>query len=143
MESNHFAGLRLTFFDHERGQLIPTAGKIARDCYNPTPDYGIIENYLNTDAELRGDESGAIYSYAPDPYRGLLDLKLSLPTPTDPGTRDYSCEQRPNPNTGGLLFRSTPAGPEAPRIQALHVAFVSASSREPFNHFMQLQPFHS
>ncbi|HMC22170.1 MAG TPA: hypothetical protein VKL19_10010, partial [Thermoanaerobaculia bacterium] len=142
IESNRFRLLPSNAFGHITEQLVLTAGKIARECGNATPDYGIIENYLNTDAELRGDTSGNIFAYAPDPYRGVLDLKLSLPGPQGGGTRDDDCDQRSSPNYGGLLFRSTPDGQEASRIRALHSAFVSAAGREPFNHFTQVAQFH-
>ncbi|MGZ7031885.1 MAG: DUF6531 domain-containing protein, partial [Thermoanaerobaculia bacterium] len=143
IESNRSLGLTPTSPGHIREQLVLTAGKIDRDCPNKTPDYGIVENYLNTDAELRGDTaSGDIFAYAPDPYRGVLDLQIKLPSDTQDGTRDDSCEQRSTPNYGGLLFRSAPDGNATPRIEALRSAVAGAAGREPFNHFTQVAQYH-
>jgi RHS repeat-associated protein len=142
IESNRSQGLGPTSPNHIREKLVLTAGKIARECPNATPDFGIIENYITLDAELRGDESGDLYVYFPDSYRGVLDLRLTLPSPDTDGTRDDSCEQRPTPNTGGLLFRSTPEGHEGSRIQALKSAFAGAAGRQPYNHFYEVGQFH-
>ncbi|HEV8657778.1 MAG TPA: HNH/ENDO VII family nuclease [Thermoanaerobaculia bacterium] len=143
IESNRYKGLVPKNPDHIREQLVLTAGKIANECPNATPDYGIIENYLPTDAEMRGDSrTQQIYVYDPDPYRGVLDLRLTIPSQQQAGTRDDDCEQRSNPNYGGLLFRSTPEGNEAPRIKALHDAFFGITGRHPYNHFTQLAQFH-
>ena len=143
IESNRAANLYSGMPRFLKEQLILTAGKIARDCPNATPDYGIIENYLTTDAELRGDAKGNLFAFFSDNYRGVLDLQLRVPS-TDgaPGTRDDDCEQRPSPNTGGLLFRSTPPGNEVSRIQALKAAFVGAAGREPYGNFGNLARFH-
>jgi RHS repeat-associated protein len=126
-----------------REQMVLTAGQIDRMfCVgNQTPDYGIIENYITTDAELRSDASGQIYSYSVDTYRGVLDLQLNLPSADGPGTGDDDCEQRPTPNTGGLLFQTAPVGHEVPRLQALRSAVMGAAGRQPFPHFGQLARF--
>jgi RHS repeat-associated protein len=143
IDSNRFKLLVPKNPDHIREQLVLTAGKIANECPNATPSYGIIENYLNTDAEMRGDSNtGNIYVYAPDPYRGVLDYRLRLPSPQQAGTRDDDCDQRSNPNYGGLLFRSTPQDNEAAVIKALRTAFIAASGREPYNHFTQVAQYH-
>ena len=122
-----------------REQMVLTNGVIDRWCSNPTPDYGIVENYITTDAELGNDVDGTLYSYSVDTHRGILDLKLALPQPGDAtGTRDDTCEQRPSPNTGGLLFQSSPRGSEGPRIQAVRGAIAGAAGRDPIGHFGQL-----
>jgi RHS repeat-associated protein len=142
IESNRFLNLSSYSPNHLREKLVLTAGKIARECPNGTPDYGIVENWLSTDAELRGDESGTLYSYAPDPYRGILDLRLQIPSSDGGGTHDDDCDQRPSPNEGGLLFRSSPDGHSVPRIQALRSAFAGAAGRDPMNHFLQVGQYH-
>ncbi|MEO8036421.1 MAG: hypothetical protein ABI837_18435, partial [Acidobacteriota bacterium] len=136
IESNRAAHLSSGQPGYMREQLVLTNGKIDRDCPNPTPDYGIIENYLNIDAELSGDANGNLYAYATDPTRGVLDLRLTLPTADSPGTRDDSCNQRSTPNTGGLLFRSGEG--QAARIKALREAIPG----NPILHVMGLAQYH-
>ena len=142
IESNRQRNLSSFSPSHIREKLVLTAGKIALECPNGTPGFGIVEGYLNTDAELRGDKSGTLYSYAPDPFHGVLDLRLSIPSPDGGGTHDDDCDQRPSPNTGGLLFRSSPSGNEVARIQALRSAFSGAAGREPMSHFAQVAQYH-
>jgi RHS repeat-associated protein len=136
IESNRTAHLSSGQSGYMREQLVLTNGKIDRDCPNGTPDYGIVENYLNIDAELSGDAAGNLYAYATDPTKGILDLRLTLPTADSPGTRDDSCEQRSSPDTGGLLFRAD--GHEVPRMQALRAAIPG----DPILHVMGLAQYH-
>jgi RHS repeat-associated protein len=136
IESNRAGQLSSGQPGYMREQLVLTNGKIDGACPNPTPDFGIIENYLNIDAELSGDSTGALYAYATDPTKGVLDLRLTLPTSDSPGTRDDSCEQRSTPNTGGLLFSA--GGKEAPRMTALR----SAIPGTPILHVMGLAQYH-
>ena len=132
LESNWSAKLYQNSPGHLKQQLVLTSGKIDSFCPNKTPDYGIIENYLTLDAELRGDPNNnqQVTALFTDTYRGVLDLQLTLPSSDGaPGTAEDDCGQRPNPNTGGLLFRTTPSGFEAPRMKALATAFSSAAGR--------------
>ncbi|HEX6178441.1 MAG TPA: Ig-like domain-containing protein, partial [Thermoanaerobaculia bacterium] len=125
-----------------REQLVLTAGLIRRDCSPATPTYGIVENYITTDAELRGAADGTLYSYSTDPHRGVLDLHLRLPSDQTAGTRDDDCDQRDlQDNTGGLLFRSAPEGMEADRMKQLKSAFSAAAGRQPYGHVSQLARF--
>ena len=142
IEHNRHYGLHSTSPSHLREQLVLTNGLIDRYCGNPTPDFGIVENYITTDAELGNDVDGSLYSYSVDTYRGVLDLKLELPSDGAPGTRDDTCEQRPSPNTGGLLFRTSPAGNEVPRMQAVRDAIAGAAGRQPIGHFGMLARYH-
>ena len=125
--------------NHFKEQMALTAGHIDQMfCVtNRTPDYGIVENYITTDAELRDDPNGQFYSYSVDTYRGVLDLRLSLP-----GTGDGDCDQRPTPNAGGLLFQTSPTGHEVPIMQALRSAVAGAAGRQPFGHFGMMARYH-
>jgi RHS repeat-associated protein len=143
IEHNRHFGYYTNHPSRLREQMVLTNGVIDRDCPNPTPDSGIVENYITTDAELGNDVDGSLYSYSVDTSRGILDLKLQLPDSGSPvGTRDDTCGQRPSPNTGGLLFRSYPGGSEGPRIQAVRGAIAGAAGREPIAHFGALARYH-
>ncbi|HVS32819.1 MAG TPA: Ig-like domain-containing protein [Thermoanaerobaculia bacterium] len=136
IESNRQLGLGPTSPGRIQEQLVLTAGKIDRNCLNGTPDYGIVEGYLPTDVELNGTDSGKLYALSTDPHRGVLDLDITLPSNTHAGTYDDDCVQRPSPNTGGLLLRTSPPGFEAERMVALRGAIGN-----PIIHFSNLARF--
>jgi RHS repeat-associated protein len=118
-----------------REQLVLTNAKVPQYCDSYPPQYGFNDIYITTDVGVRGDAADQkIYVYAQYPPKGLVDLRLSLPTPTQAGTHDDDCEQRAG-SEGGLLFQTYPSGSETPRIQALRGA-IAAAGKTPYAHLM-------
>ena len=127
-------------------QVVLSPGKNDPECFQPNtsdakpPDYAIQEIYLSAEAAIRGDSAdpSRIMIYAPDPYRGLLDMRFSpekYQNNPDPSVQPSACDTRA---PVGLIFRATDPSANHPRVQALMSAFQGAAGRQPFIHFISV-----
>ncbi len=131
-----------------REQIALTSAAIDPECFVPytertkPPDYAIPDLSLSAEAGVTIGADGDINVYAPDPLRGILDLRFPLPTEEQPLlTEEQKCDIR---SPEGLLF-NTPFGSEegiAPRIKKLHEAVESASSRPVISRYNSVATYH-
>jgi len=148
MESND-APNRPSGYREVQEQVVLSPGKNDPECFQPNtstpkpPDYAIQEIYLSAEAAVRGDpaDPSKILIYAPDPYRGLLDMRFSpdkYQNNPDPAISPSACDTR---GPIGLILRATDPTANHPRIQALMNAYQSAAGRQPFIHFISVSPY--
>ncbi len=136
MESNRHPST--AYNDRAREQLFLGNGIVGRECNMEPPIWAIGENYLNLDAEIRGDAYGDVFVYAPHASKGVLDYMIHLPLDESGGggwSNDSTCDQR---GPTGLVIKSYPDGNEFPRISALK----GAIGGTPFTHFHSVAKFH-
>jgi len=127
-------------------QIVLSAGKNQDSCFQPNTTVpkpsanAIPEIWLAAEAAIRSDATtpGEIKVYAPDPYRGLLDMRFTQPgvqNNPDAAITPSVCQQRA---PEGLIFRASDPAANHPRVQALMNAFQSAANRQPFIHFISV-----
>jgi len=148
MESNDTPN-RPSSYRELQEQVILSPGKNDPACFQPNtsvpkpPDYAIQEIYLSAEAAIRSDAAAPneIRVYAPDPYRGVLDMKFTpdkIQNNPDPTITPSACDTRA---PVGLILRATDPSATHPRIQALMSAFQSAAGRQPFIHFISVDNY--
>ena len=127
-------------------QIVLSAGKNQDSCFQPNTTVpkpsanAIPEIWLAAEAAIRSDATtpGEIKVYAPDPYRGLLDMRFTpngVQNNPDAAITPSVCQQRA---PEGLIFRASDPAANHPRVQALMNAFQSAANRQPFIHFISV-----
>ena len=130
-------------------QIVLTPGANDPACFQPNtstakpPDYAIPDLTLSPEAAIRPGvlKTSELRVFAPDPLRGLLDLRIGLDKASDnpdPLVRPEICDQRA---PVGLILRSNNPDEASPRLAALATAFQSAAGREPFSHFISISPY--
>jgi len=148
MESND-APNRPSTYKALQEQIVLSPGKNDDACFQPNtttpkpPDYAIQEIYLSAEAAIRTDASAPneIRVYAPDPYRGLLDMRFTpdkVQNNPDAAITPTECQTRA---PIGLILRATDPSANHPRVQALMNAFQSQAGRSPFIHFISVSPY--
>src|SRR5262249_12004843 len=136
-------------YQHIAEQIVLSRGMNDDACFQPNtttpkpPDWAIQELNLSAEATIRSDASvpDKILVYAPDPLRGLLDMRFGvdqLSINTDGPIPSDACHQ---PAPIGLVLRASDPAASHPRIAALGAAFQSAAGREPFGHFISVSPY--
>ncbi len=108
-------------------QVALTRGLIDRRCPGTSQDINvneINEIWLSSDTAIRPEPGTSnLLAYAPDPYRGLLDLRFKPPAGPNAGTsinNSISCDQR---GPAGLIIRAVDPSQDHPRIQALKALY--------------------
>ena len=129
-------------FKRAAEQVILTRGLIDRNCPGTSPEFNvneINEIWLSADTAIRPEKDKPnLLVYAPEPHRGLLDLRFKPPTDDNAGTsinNDTSCDQR---GPAGLILRGVDPAYDHPRIKALKAAYSAAGGGTPNPHFFSV-----
>jgi len=123
-------------------QVSLTRGKNVPSCFPSgivPPAPAIQEIWLSADTALRPEPGTTnILAYAPEPYRGLLDLRFKPPSAAGAGTsinNSSACDER---GRHGLIVRGVDPEDDHPRVKALKAAYTAASGRQPYPHFLSV-----
>ncbi len=121
-------------------QIEVTHGKIDPACVQPNTEV-IPDISVSADSAIRFDpqKQFELYAYAPDPYRGLLDLRFLLPespTPAPPPLNPTCADKR---GPVGLLLRGVNPANDHPRIKALKSLYaLAANGGQPYPTFFSV-----
>ncbi|MGZ8779575.1 MAG: carboxypeptidase regulatory-like domain-containing protein, partial [Thermoanaerobaculia bacterium] len=129
-------------FKRAAEQVALTRGLNVPSCFPNSivpPAPAIQEIWLSSDTAIRPEPGTSnLLAYAPEPYRGLLDLRFKPPTGPNSGTsinNSSACDQR-GPN--GLIIRAVDPADDHPRITALKAAYNGVAGRDPYPHFFSV-----
>ena len=120
-------------------QVVLSRGINEKACFSGgqlPPDWVIQEIWLNADNTVRTEGSSPhLYVYAPDPYRGLLDMKFKLPTEDEPVLQNNTGPQCGTRSPTGMVFRAVDPQFDHPTIAALKAAYSAAGGGQAYPHF--------
>jgi len=126
-------------------QVALSRGKNVPSCFPNNvvpPEPAIQEIWLSADTAIVPEPGKTnLLVYAPEPYRGMLDLRFKPPTEENQGTsinNSNACDER-GPN--GLIIRAIDPENDHPRIKALKAAYAAAGGGTPYPHFFSVSNY--